>query len=277
MKVGVHLSMLCKTWQDDVSGHLEKLKEGGFDSVEISMFGVERSHLGNVAKKAQSLGLDISFGTGITSETDISSSDPSVRKAGVSYLKECCNFANDIGAKFINGVIYAPWQGFSKEPRTERYKRSSSCLQEVSDSITGDFRLHCEVINRFETDFINTLDEGVDFLKLVDRKNVKLLVDTFHMNIEEDSIVGAMDKHYNDIGCVHICENHRGVPGTGHIPFADIISFLKEKEYKGYLIMESFVESGTEVGDGLFIWRKSKPPLEEALRGCSYIKKIIEG
>ncbi len=277
MKVGVHLSMLCKTWQDDVSAQLEKLKEGGFDSVEISMYGIQRSQLGTVAKKAQNLGLDISLGTGITPDTDISSSDPAVQKAGIEYLKECCDFANDIGAKFINGVIYAPWQGFSKEPRIERYKRSAQCLQEISDSINSDLRLHCEVINRFETDFINTLEEGSEFLTIINRNNVKLLVDTFHMNIEEDSIVGAMNEYYNNIGCIHICENHRGVPGTGHIPFHDIISFLKKKEYNGYLIMESFVESGTEVGDGLFIWRKSKDALEEALKGCAYIKEIIKG
>ncbi len=80
----------------------------------------------------------------------------------------------------------------------------------------------------------------MEFLKLVDQDNVKLLVDAFHMNIEEDDICAALENSY--IGCIHVSENHRGVPGTGHIDWKQIVSVLKKQGYEGYLDMETFVK-----------------------------------
>ncbi len=278
MKIAVHMSMFCKTWQDDVSQYFPKLKQAGFDGVEISLFGAEENKLKQVFKSAQSEGLEIICGTGIGVQTDISSEDMSVHQNGIDYLKSAVDLAQFAGAKNINGVLYAPWQAFAiGENRNERWQRSAKALQVVSDyAKTANISLNCEVLNRFESDFINTLDEASEFLKLIDKDNVKILADTFHMNIEENSIPKALEENITNIGCIHVCENHRGVPGTGQINWEQITKKLKEIGYDGYLDMECFVNAGTQVGDALFMWRNlAQSPLDEAVKGMNYLRNLL--
>ena len=278
MKLAVHMSMFCRTWTDDIRPFFPKLKEMGFDGVEISLFGADWSCLRSVFIEARNNGLDIICGTGISTETDVSSKDAAVRQAGIQYLNSAVDLAAEYGAEFINGVLYAPWQVFAlDEPLEERWKRSADSLHVVGEHAKkAGIGLNCEVLNRFETDFLNTLDEGSRFVHMIGLDNVKLLADTFHMNIEEKDICQALTSNIRNIGCVHICENHRGVPGTGHLNWRETVSTLEKAGYDQYLDMETFVEAGTEVGTALGIRRSSGlPPLEEAANGAAYMKKIM--
>jgi D-psicose/D-tagatose/L-ribulose 3-epimerase len=277
MKVCVHMSMFCKTWSDDIIPYLKKVKELGFDGAEISLFGNSDERIKEALLFAKEIGLEVICGTGVSSDTDPSSQDENVRQNAVKYLKQCVDKLALVDGKYLNGVLYAPWQGFSDVAKAERWDNASKVLKEVGIyAKSKDVTLNIEVINRFETDFFNTIDEAVEFLKLVDLDNVKLLVDTFHMNIEEDDIYKALEKNISHIGCVHVSENHRGVPGTGHIDWNRIISILKKNQYAGFIDMETFVESDTEVGKALFIWNgKNRIPFEEAENGLNYLKSII--
>ncbi|WP_058486541.1 dihydroxyacetone kinase subunit DhaL [Defluviitalea phaphyphila] len=277
MKVAVHMSMFCKNWTDDILPHIKKVEEIGFDGVEISLFGSTEEKIQKALKLANDLGLDVICGTGVTEDTDPSSEDENIRKNATDYLKKCVDLVADGGGLYLNGVLYAPWQKFSDTPREIRWKNASKVLKEVGMyAKEKNIGLNIEVINRFETDFFNRIEEAVEFLKMINLDNVKLLVDTFHMNIEEDDIYKALEKNISYIGCIHICENHRGVPGTGHIDWKKIIDILKKNNYRGYLDMESFVESGTEVGNSLFIWNgKNRDPYEEAEKGLKHIRSII--
>ncbi|MGD1822673.1 MAG: dihydroxyacetone kinase subunit DhaL [Pleomorphochaeta sp.] len=277
MKVCVHMSMFCKTWSDDIIPYLNKVKELGFDGAEISLFGNSDEKINDALSCAKDLGLDVICGTGVSAECDPSSEDENVRQKAIDYLKECVDKVAFGNGKNLNGVLYAPWQGFSQVSKQTRWNNASNVLKEVgSYAKKKNITLNIEVINRFETDFFNTIDEAVEFLKLVDLDNVKLLVDTFHMNIEEDDIYSALEKNISYIGCVHVSENHRGVPGTGHIDWKKIISILKKNQYEGYLDMETFVESGTEVGNALFIWNgKDRRPFDEAEKGLKYLQSLI--
>jgi D-psicose/D-tagatose/L-ribulose 3-epimerase len=150
-------------------------------------------------------------------------------------------------------------------------------MNEAINLAGTELDINLEVLNRFESNFINTLEEGTEFLKLIDNKNVRLLADTFHMNIEEPNIVKSIEQYYSSIGYIHVCENHRGVPGTGHIPFKDIIGLLKRKNYEGYLTMECISSCGTEVANGMSIWRDlGQDEFVEAKKGIDYLKQIIE-
>lgn len=280
MKIGLHLSMLCQSWADDVSVYLEALKEAGFDGVEISLYGASSKQIQRVVKKAQELNLVIYFGTGVDETTDPGSEKEATRRNALDYLKHCIDTAADANAVALQGVLYAPWQKFSSLDRQKRWHYSADVLRKAGlYAAEKGLRLHVEVINRFETDFMNTLDEGAAFLKLIDLDNVLLLADVFHMNIEEDDIAAAIQRNLQQIGCLHISENHRGVCGSGHIDWEDFISCLKRIQYNGDLIMETFTEAGTEVGNGMCIRRSrsSRTPLQEAISGMHYIKKYIKG
>lgn len=276
IKTAVHMSMLCETWKDDISIYFESIAKSGFNGVEISLYGTKKENLRNVVKSAKSFGLECFFGTGISSETDISNKDKSIRKKGINYLKDCVEFGESCGARFLNGVIYAPWQEFSLEPRLERWKRSAESLNEVADYILSDFQLHPEVINRYETNFMNTLYEGSQFIELCNNNKIKMLADLYHMNIEENNIIKAAEDNLNNIGCFHVSENHRGVPGSGHLPFKELIKMLKKNNYDGYLDIESSVITGNEVGNAFFIWHnQAENALEEAVNGGNYLRKLI--
>lgn len=277
MKIGVHMSMFCKNWDDDIIPFLEPLKEIGYDGVEVSLFGADRSSLGMVGKAIKNLDLEVNCGIGINSDTDISSHDKSVRDNGILFLKKCIDKTNEIGSKSLSGVITAPWQEFAMGcSRKERWKRSAEGIKIIGEyAQSAGVNINLEVLNRFESDFMNTLGEGSDFLELVGLDNVKLLADTFHMNIEENEIEQALQDNIKNIGYIHLCENHRGVPGTGHILWNNIFETLKANNYNEWITIESFVSSQGEVADGLSIWRDLGEPMVEAKRGFDYINKCV--
>ena len=277
MKLAVHMSMFCKTWTDDITEPLQRVSKMGFDGVEISLFGNTEENLKKAFAEAKKLGLEIICGTGVTAETDPSSADAAVRAEAARYLKSCVDHVAAAGGLYLNGVLYAPWQGFSDENRQQRWSRAATVLKEVSAyAAEKHVGLNIEVINRYESDFFNRVEEAVEFLKLIGEDNVKLLVDIFHMNIEEDNICNVLETYLPYIGCIHVCENHRGVPGTGHIDWKQIIEVLKKKGYEGYLDMETFVESGHEVGKSMSIWDgHGRNSYKEAENGILYLRSVI--
>lgn len=278
MKVAVHMSMFCKTWEDDIRPHLAKVKELGFDGVEISLYGSTDQQLVDAFSMAKELGLEVICGTGVSEDTNPSSSDPKVREKATEYLISCVDKVVLSGGEFLNGVLYAPWQGFSEIGKEERWKNACDVLKVVgayaADKGVG---LNLEVINRFETDFFNRIEDAIEFLKMVDMENVKLLIDTFHMNIEEDDIYESLEQSLPYVGCIHITENHRGVPGTGHIDWKKIVTILESQQYEGFLDMETFVESGHEVGNAMFIWDgKNRNSYDEAEQGIQHIRSFFK-
>lgn len=274
MKYAVHLSMFCNTWIDDISPYFTKLKEAGFDGVELSLYGSKEGDLRKMAKQLHDLDLEITCGCALLPETDISSLDQSVREKGIEFLKSKLEFVDDIGATCLNGGLYAPWGISSQNGKGDVWKRSADSINKIYASGIGT-RLNLEVLNRFETNCINTLDEGSIYLKLVESDHVKLLADTFHMNIEEDNISESVHRNVDNIGIFHVCENHRGVPGTGHVNFKEFFGTLNKNNYEGFLTIESFVKANSEVAAALFTWRDlATDALDEAIKGLNYLKTI---
>lgn len=277
MKIAVHLSMLCATWLDDVTPYFGRLAQNGFDGVELSLYGADPGRLQEITGKLRELGLALSFGAGLSPDTDISSSDPENRQNGIVYLNRCLEDAARFGAEHLSGVLYAPWFSFcSPREREARRERSAAVLRQIGARAASlGVAINLEVLNRFECDFMNTLAEGENFLNRLGCPSIRLLADTFHINIEENNIPEAVDQHYSSIGCLHVCENHRGVPGTGHIPWRQLLWVLHRRGYTGWLTMESFVQAGTEVGEALHIYRDSGDPLERCIAGKNYLAAIL--
>ncbi len=274
MKYAVHLSMFCNTWVDDISAYFPKLKEAGFDGVELSLFGSKEEDLKKMASKLHELDLEITCGSALSPEFDISSFDKNIREKGIEFLKSKLEFVDEIGATCLNGGLYAPWGISSLNGKGETWKRSADSINKIYASGIST-KMNLEILNRFETNVLNTLDEGSKYLKLVESNHVKLLADTFHMNIEEDNISEAVSKNFSNIGIFHVSENHRGVPGSGHINFKDFFKTLSENNYDDFLTIESFVKANSEVAEALFTWRDlAVDPLADAINGLNYLKEI---
>jgi D-psicose/D-tagatose/L-ribulose 3-epimerase len=115
--------------------------------------------------------------------------------------------------------------------------------------------LAIEPLNRYETDMINTVEQGLELCAAVDAENVGLLLDTYHMNIEEKSMGDAIRTAAGRLFHFHACENDRGTPGTGHIPWADAFEALSDIGYTGHVVIESFTPAVTEIARAVSLWR----------------------
>jgi D-psicose/D-tagatose/L-ribulose 3-epimerase len=134
-----------------------------------------------------------------------------------------------------------------------------------------------EPLNRFETDLVNTAAQGIRLIDEVDRPNVKLHLDTFHMGIEEHSVLAAVRAAGLRLAHVHGCENDRGAPGSGLVPWDQLARGLGEIDYHGDVVIESFTPECQAIAAAAAIWRPlAKTQDALATEGLSFLKKLLQ-
>jgi D-psicose/D-tagatose/L-ribulose 3-epimerase len=139
--------------------------------------------------------------------------------------------------------------------------------------------LNMEVVNRFEQFIMNTCDEAIAYVEAVGSPNAKILLDTFHLNIEEDFVGQAIIKAGGKLGHFHIGENNRMPPGYGHIPWTEIGAALRQINYQGYVVMEPFVMPGGQVGSDIKVFRNLSAGMdldEEARKALLFMRGVLK-
>jgi D-psicose/D-tagatose/L-ribulose 3-epimerase len=135
-----------------------------------------------------------------------------------------------------------------------------------------------EPLNRFETYFLNTLEDAARLVNDIGAPNVKIHFDTFHANIEEKNPAEALRSVARDLGHVHVSENDRGIPGTGHNDWQGVLKALKAMRYKGWMTIESFAQPEPELAAAAAIWRDMAPSGDElAQQGLRFIRRLAGG
>ena len=258
---------------------IEKAKELGFDVLDINVAHPERFPAEKVSEKLKEIGIEVVTTIGMPQDANIIHPDPAVRKQGVNTLKKMVDINVEIGSRIIAGVIYASWGYITGKPRTaEEWKWSVENMREAAEyaKSMGDIVLAVEPVNRFETHFINIAEDAVKYCKDVGTGNMKILLDAFHMIREELSFTDAVNicgKEY--LGYVHVCENNRGIPGTGLVPWREFFTALKNINYDGPLSIESFDPGFEELNRLCAIWRNFADTGEElAVQGLKNLKEI---
>ena len=188
MILGVHSATFVKNWHEDVMPYIRMCKEAGYKSVEVSLLGQTPRSAKEISNLANDLNISLTCTTGLSKEQDISSSDPHVQKNGVEALKRAIEMTSIMEANLLTGVVHAAW-GISNtmgKEKEDKFKNSSKSIKKISSLLTDkNIKLGIEPLNRYESDFINTVDEGLRLCELIDHPNVGLLLDAYHMNIEE--------------------------------------------------------------------------------------------
>ncbi len=278
MKIGIHLSVISKNWDDEWFDKLQFIKECGYDGIEVPLLNPDKFRTIEARDALKLHKLETVFGTGLSVDKDITSNDIEVRNRGIEHLKKCIDIVSECGSRNLNGVLHSPW-GLTID-RTELKNRYNNCI--ASLQVVGDYAkdkgitLSLEMLNRYESSFLNCASDAVELLDKVNHPNIKVHYDTFHANIEEKSQPAAIRTLGNKIGHVHFCENDRGLVGTGSIDFKAIITALKDINYDGWIVVESFVEPSTEVGNGVYIWRKIEKSKEYvAKQSVKNIKELL--
>jgi D-psicose/D-tagatose/L-ribulose 3-epimerase len=260
---------------------IEKAKQLGFATLDISISHPETFPVAEVRKELRRVGIPVVTTTTLGPSTNLISSDPVVVRTGIEILKKLVDINVQIGSPIIGGVNYAAWGYLSGKPRTEvEWNTSIRAMKEIAKYARqqGEVAICLEPVNRFETHFLNIAEDAVRYCKEVGYPNVKVHLDTFHMIREEVSFAQAVrtcGKEY--LGYVHVCENNRGIPGTGLVPWKEFFSALKEIGYTGPMCIESFDPSFVELNRLCAIWRKFADTGEElAVKGKSNLEAIIK-
>lgn len=279
MKIGIHLSTFTKNWAEDLEKHIIRAKEIGYQGVEFPLldpFNFDAQRYGRICKENDVVAL---CSTGLGPNSDITSADEMIRSQGIAHLKKCIDIGFILNSPQLAGVTYAPWGILkAKERAKEDIDRSIMALQEVADyAKRRNMRICFEIINRFEGYMINTVYEGLEIIKRVNRENIGLHFDTFHAHIEERNLYEALVLGGEWIKHIHFNENDRGVPLTGQVNFKDVVRGINKINYDNWISLECFTTSNCEVGDGCNIWRQIAVSGDfAASEGYKNIRKILE-
>lgn len=277
MKFGVLYAYWVDNWKTDYVETMKKTKAAGFDIMEMGaphLLGMSDSELHELKSMAQDMGIEISSNIGPAKSKDVASKDPEVRKSGIKYISDIMKQMDKIGSKVLVGVTYTYWPNdFSDIDKPALWSRGVESVKEFGKVATDlGIDVCLEVVNRYETVTLNTAEEGVRFCQEVDNPNVKLLLDTFHMNIEEDNIAEAFRKTGSKyIGHIHVGESNRKLPGLGSLDWRNIGRALNDIGYSGGVVMEPFMRAGGKVAEDIKVWRdmtggRDEKQLDELLK-----------
>ncbi|MCF7942921.1 MAG: sugar phosphate isomerase/epimerase [Spirochaetia bacterium] len=286
IKTGIYYAYWVSDWDTGFIPFIEKAGTLGFEVLEVNagtiskMSRKERTEIRNAAEYA---GISLSACIGLHPSSDIASEDISVRTRGIQHLHSIGDAMKDCGIDRLSGIIYSSWPGKLEGRSISKQQALAYSIASMKEAVKtaedNDLVYNIEVVNRFEQFLLNTAAEAVEYVRTVDSPNLKILLDTFHMNIEENSMYDAITTAGPHLGHFHLGENNRRPPG-GLVGFSwkDIFSSLHAIHYDGWAVMEPFLNPGGEVGRDISVFREIMPAAdldEEAKKSCEFIKGII--
>ncbi|MBE7059594.1 MAG: sugar phosphate isomerase/epimerase [Ruminococcaceae bacterium] len=261
-KFGIFMNFWEKNWDADHTKYIKKAADIGFDILEFQaqpLLEMTDEKIRSLRALADEVGIELTYSLGLDPAYDVSSLDESVRKGGVTYLQNIIKKMKIGGGTLLSGVSYAGWgtPGVVMDDKRPYLERSVKSMREIIKTAEECGVTYCvEAVNRFETCIINTAEEAVNYIEMIDSPNIGVLLDTYHMNIEENNIGDAIRYVGKDrLKSFHTGENNRTAPGRGHINWDEIFKALADIGYEGRIVSEPFVMQGGEVGRDIHVFR----------------------
>ena len=217
MRFGASTFIWASPFDDSRLDLCRHVAELGFDTIEACLEDPAALSADRLASAAAEAGVEVSVCGAFGPERDVSHEDAAIRASGLAYLRACVDLAARVRAPYVAGPMYSATGKARLLPEAERRRQrdaAAESLREAADYAGArDVGLAIEPLNRFETDLVNTVEQGLDLCARIDRPNVGLLLDTFHMNIEEKSLADAIRAAGRLLFEFHACENDRGDAG----------------------------------------------------------------
>ena len=279
MLIGVLAYAWTSEWSNKTLGLIQRAKNLGLDLIEIPLMRLDLCDPDAVRAEVQRAGINVCTSTVLNQDTDLTSDSSEVRKKGVGYLKDCVKATAQIGGNSLSGVIYsAIGKKSDKRPGRKEWEDSAAGLKEVC-RYARDFgvTVGVEPVNRYETYLVNTCRQAVELVSMIDEPNAAVHLDTYHMNIEEKDFYEATRLAGDKLCHYHLCENDRGIPGTGLVDWDGIFRALGEMDYQGNAALESFVEVSDNMREATCIWRDLAPSGDTLVsEGLKFIRSMME-
>lgn len=259
MQIGAHALVFTGTF--DAAGlafAIEKTKQAGFDLIEIPLMDPASFDRDLATRLLKDNDLAVTASLGLNDATDLTSSDPAVVEAGERMLHECLDIVATMGGEHLCGVLYSAMKKYLAPATAEGRASSAAALNRLASRAADlGIRLSLEVVNRYETNLINTGRAALGFLDEIGHDNVSVHLDTYHMHIEEPDMFSPVLDVADRLGYVHIGESHRGYLGSGTVDFGPFFRALARLDYDGPVVFESFSSAvvSKELSDTLGIWR----------------------
>lgn len=279
LQYAVHAYAWTTSWSNDTLDLIDRAKGLGFDCIEIPLMEIDLIDPPKIKERLEQVGLGVCTSTACSEATDISNADETVRKRGIEYLKRCVQATTEMGATCFSGVIYsAIGRRIDGFPDERYWEWPSTALKEVAQMAAGvGVTIGIEAINRYETFLVNTCEQALKLREMIDEPNVKIHLDAYHMNIEENDFYTPTKKAVPYLCHYHLSESHRGTPGTGTVNWHEIYRAFGEENYTGLVGLESFAEVSDAMRAATCMWRNLTPSSDILLRdGLAYLKSLEE-
>lgn len=280
---GARLGINLMAWSGGVGraelALLPRLAALGFDGVELPLLAPERVATSEVHAAAADAGLALTASAALPSRASLL--DASRRARAVNWIENCLACAASCGASLLCGPLCAPVGQTPGRPATADEWRSCVLgLKEVgARAADRGIVVALELLNRFETHFLNTVEDGLRLVQEVDNRSVGLHLDTFHANIEERDPIEAITRCGRWLAHVHFSENDRGTLGTGHIDFVGAADALRAAGYLDrptWIVAETFAGSVPEIAAATAIWRPIVPdPWQYAADSLALMRRVL--
>ncbi len=285
-KIGIYYAYWTHDWDADFHPFIDKVADIGFDVLEVNggtvghMTAEERQAL---KAHADDRNITLSYCVGLPKQYDLASEAKSVRDNGIAFLKTMAKAIGEMGGGNLGGIIYSYWPATLPAGVTDKrpyWERSVASMEEaIKAAEDNNVFFNMEVVNRFEQYLLNTCKEAVAYVQAIGSPNAKVMLDTFHINIEEDFFSDAIVTAGEHLGHFHIGEANRMPPGYGHIPWAEVGAALRKIGYTGYVVMEPFLMPGGEVGRDIKVFRDLSVGLDldaEAAKALQFTRGFMK-
>ena len=296
MKYGLHFRSWDGLYQvEQLPRFVQQAKDLGAETFEVApppcVLACDRVKIRELRQSLDDVGLELLLTCRYPEGMDLASEDPEQRRNGIEFMKRAIQGAAELGSREIGGIVYSLWphrfddDKIDKQIKHDRTQRSIESMRAIMPTAEEyGVRLNAEVLNRFEHYMLNTMEEGAAYCRQVDSPQLGLLVDVFHMNVEEDSFEEAIAAAGPYIGHFHVSEPNRRIPSRdSRLPWASIGRALRDTGYRGTVTLEPILLFLGQASYNSRLWRDlaTDGGLEERLRllkeGLEFIRETFEG
>ncbi|MBT4137924.1 MAG: sugar phosphate isomerase/epimerase [Candidatus Latescibacteria bacterium] len=278
MKFGVNLLLYNGLIGEAEIELFPLIKDIGFDGVEVPVFDPDKMNLIRIREAAKENGLSVSVSGALANGTRLYGDDKLLIKKAQHYLYTIIEAAVALGSPLICGPLYKCVGDMDLSiPLEEQRDQVAKNLRPIAKKAESvGVVLAYEPLNRFETNLINTVEQGIDFCKAQQSPSAQLLLDTFHMHIEEKDTAEALQRAFDAhcFGHFHASENDRGTAGSGQVHWDRVMETLKANGYDDRVVLESFSMKVEEIRKAVSCWRPFYDDPERFMRdGLAFVKE----
>jgi D-psicose/D-tagatose/L-ribulose 3-epimerase len=277
MRFGIHCRLWTTGWSKANIDLIDHARALGFSVFEVTLVNLAAVDPVAIRRRAEATGMELYGTMGLSKDKGLATTDRATREQTLAFLKAAVETAREMGARHFGGMLYAvPGRFTGRGPTPDEVRWLVEGLSEVAVFAQKfDVTILVEPVNRYETYLLNTAAQAQVVVDSIGQPNVGLLLDTYHMNIEEQGIAATIRRHAKSLRHLHLNESDRGTLGRGNIDWVGLFAALKEIGYAGVGSIESFGVSSPELGVTTAIWRELfASPDELAREGLAFLRRL---